>query len=128
MATTDPYKEGPFGGLTQSEVCRAILDAFTGAFGTGSSTSGSVTPSPLQASAMEFGGSSNVFLTDAGTSNTGTVFAIEVLTDTVIGTLTAATGYTTSGIPTKTLPAGTVLYGRYSVVTITTGNVIAYKA
>lgn len=74
-----------------------------------------------------------IILTDT-TAITGVkIRAIQCLSDTVFTTLTDTTS-TTNGIETTavaadygTVPAGTVLYGKFTAVTLTSGRVILYK-
>jgi chitinase len=67
------------------------------------------------------------------TAVTGTFRAILVLANAVFTTLTAK-GHTTNGAVTQsvgadygTVNAGTMLYGTFSAITLTSGKVIAYK-
>jgi hypothetical protein len=59
------------------------------------------------------------------TANTGDFAAIQCINDTVFTTLTA-TGSTTTGISSLTYPAGTILYGEFTAITLASGAVHAY--
>lgn len=55
------------------------------------------------------------------------LYCIHCITDTVFSTLTndpAWTGDTFTGV---TIPAGTMLFGRFTAVTLTSGSILAYK-
>jgi hypothetical protein len=66
--------------------------------------------------------------TAAHTPSLGQVFtALQLVTDTVFATLTCdvtRTGNTFTGV---TISAGTIIYGRFHSVTLTSGSLIAYK-
>ena len=68
-------------------------------------------------------GGKYVATTDATTPSSGYSFiAIQVITDcsiTLVGNIT--------GITTVALPAGTIVYGRYTSLTLASGSVIAYN-
>lgn len=120
MATPNPYAEGPFGGLSDNELLRALVQLFrNSANGTGPPITGG---SPNQ----EFGGSKNQRINGAGSAGAGTVFAIYALTDTVITTVTAASGYASSGLDGATIPAGGIIYGKFSAYTQTSGDSVSY--
>lgn len=58
------------------------------------------------------------------TAQTGLAcFAVQIVADTVFSTLTGMTGASVSGI---TFPAGQILYGNFSAVTLASGKVILY--
>ena len=62
-------------------------------------------------------------VTDATTPATGFKFvAIQVITDCSITLVGNITGITTTGIT-----AGTIIYGRYTSLTLASGSVIAYN-
>lgn len=64
--------------------------------------------------------------TQAHTPETGYVFcALQVLADAVISAYSPAfDGNTFTGV---TIPAGTIIYGRFTTITLTSGKVLAYK-
>ena len=75
------------------------------------------------------GGNGFEFISDtvAHTPPTGQVFvALQVIADAVISayTYTGVSGNTFTG---NTIPSGTVVFGRFTSVTLTSGKVIAYK-
>ena len=59
---------------------------------------------------------------------TGSFYAIQIIADTLIasltGNLTISSG---SSLTATTFPAGTVLYGGFSSMTLTSGKVVAYQ-
>lgn len=61
-----------------------------------------------------------------GQSASGSFAAIQVLATSSLGTITDAVGEMNllAGV---SLPAGTILYGRFTTVAVTTGLVVAYK-
>jgi hypothetical protein len=62
------------------------------------------------------------------TARTGNWYAIQILSDTVFSTLTtsiANDGDTLAGV---TIPAGNVIYGPFTAITLTSGKAIAYKS
>jgi hypothetical protein len=72
-------------------------------------------------SVANFGGK-YISSTDATTPSTGYVFnAIQVITDCVITCVGNITGITS-----VSLTAGTIIYGRYTSITLSSGSVIAY--
>jgi len=52
-------------------------------------------------------------------------YAIHIITDTVFTTLTGTLSGT--GLEGDTFVAGTILYGRFTAITLTSGSVIAYE-
>ncbi len=92
---------------------------------------------------ISFGAQGSAYSVGASlTAPTGCVFvAIQMLENTTFTTLTPATGSSSVGsastgtgtggvvIPnTQVFPKGTTLYGRYSVVDVNSGKIIAYVA
>lgn len=59
------------------------------------------------------------------TATSGEFYAIQVIADAVFTSLTG--NYTGDTLAGMTLTAGTVLYGRFTAFTLTSGKVIAYK-
>lgn len=55
------------------------------------------------------------------------VAVIQCLTDTVFATLTNTLG-SGDAITGVTLPAGTLLYGKFTAITLTSGAIAAYKS
>jgi hypothetical protein len=77
--------------------------------------------------ALEFSSVGSVLLTDLDTS-TGSFGAIQVLQDTQLGTvLSSNVDQTQTAFSGKTLGAGTILYGQFSAVTVTSGLVQVHK-
>lgn len=76
------------------------------------------------------GGSKGITGTNAVTPATGYYFfAIQVISDMVVsaqGDVTNAVNTTLSGF--TSIPAGTVLYGRWNSITLTSGSAIGYYA
>lgn len=59
------------------------------------------------------------------TARTGVFFKIHCITTTTFNTLTGNhDGDTFTGVA---FPAGTIIYGRFTAITLTSGSVIAYK-
>jgi hypothetical protein len=72
-------------------------------------------------------GQNAVVVTRDTTAITGDFYALQCLTDTVFSLLTEAGA--TGGVMTGfTVMAGTILYGRFSAYTLTSGIVRAYSA
>ena len=78
--------------------------------------------------ALEFSSAGSVLMTDLDTS-VGSFGAIQVLQDTVFGTVTSSNvdQTTHTAFSGKTLGAGTILYGQFSSVTIVSGLVQLHK-
>jgi hypothetical protein len=53
--------------------------------------------------------------------------AVQCLTETVFAVLTNDAGADGSAITTATFPAGSVVFGLFSAITLTSGTAIAYK-
>jgi len=123
MAITQVGLVGPF-GLSNNEIGKQILQILIGSFGTSGSLDGS--PSLTEASHMEFGGIKSMYVGAGQSASGGTVYWAIPLEDTVLTTLTAASGYTTSGLAGPTLPAGIPLTGRYSALTVNTGGMLVF--
>lgn len=59
-------------------------------------------------------------------AHSGSFCAIQIVADTVFTALSPApTGNTFTGV---SMPTGTIIYGLFTTVTLTSGKVIAYKA
>jgi hypothetical protein len=78
-------------------------------------------------SRQTLGLSGSVVVSTASPSTSGTFVAIQVLSDTVITSLTAP-GITGVASLQTTLSAGTIVYGDIRAITIASGLLIAYKA
>jgi len=78
--------------------------------------------------ALEFSSAGSVLMTDLDTS-VGSFGAIQVLQDTVFGTVASSNvdQTTHTAFSGKTLGAGTILYGQFSSVTIVSGLVQLHK-
>jgi hypothetical protein len=59
------------------------------------------------------------------TAVTGSFFAIQCIADTVFSSLTG--NYDGDTLAGSTLTSGTIIFGRFSAFTLTSGKVIAYK-
>ena len=61
-------------------------------------------------------------------ATTGNFFAVQVVADAIISAVTFQHNYEITGSWTSlgTIPAGTVLYGRFSSLTLTSGKAILY--
>ena len=78
-------------------------------------------------SRQTLGLSGSVVVSTASPSTSGTFVAIQILSDTVITSLTAP-GITGVASLQTTLSAGTIVYGDIRAITIASGLLIAYKA
>ena len=78
-------------------------------------------------SRQTLGLSGSVVVSTASPSTSGTFVAIQVLSDTVITSLTTP-GITGVASLQTTLAAGTIVYGDIRDITISSGLLIAYKA
>ena len=78
-------------------------------------------------SRQTLGLSGSVVVSTASPSTSGTFVAIQILSDTVITSLTAP-GITGVASLQTTLAAGTIVYGDIRAITIANGLLIAYKA
>ena len=80
--------------------------------------------------ALEFSSVGSVLATD-GDTTAGSFGAIQVLQDTTFGTIVSSnvdqTTHSAAAFSGKTLGAGTILYGQFSSVTVTTGLVQLHK-
>ena len=80
--------------------------------------------------ALEFSSVGSVLATD-GDTTTGSFGAIQVLHDTTFGTIVSSnvdqTTHSAAAFSGKTLGAGTILYGQFSSVIVTTGLVQLHK-
>ncbi len=74
--------------------------------------------------ARAFGAYGAVSVTDTSV-NTGKYCAIHVVADCVFTTLTGSVSGTRTGI---TFPAGFIIYGIFTVVTLASGKVLLYKS
>lgn len=78
--------------------------------------------------ALEFSTQGSEAITSANGAVTGKQFgAIQVINDAVLSVLTASNVVDTSKLLSITIPAGTVLYGKFSAVTVTSGVIIGHK-
>ena len=80
--------------------------------------------------ALEFSSAGSVLATDSDTT-TGSFGAIQILLDTTLGTVVSSnvdqTTHSAAAFSGKTLGAGTILYGQFSSVTVTSGLVQLHK-
>lgn len=78
--------------------------------------------------ALEFSSAGSVLATDGDTTE-GSFGAIQILQDTTLGTVVSSNvdQTTHTAFSGKTLGAGTVLYGEFSSVIVTTGLVALHK-
>ena len=78
--------------------------------------------------ALEFSSAGSVILTNSGDSGSGQSFgAIQMLQDTTLGSTVTATNVTGTSLASKTFGAGTIIYGQFSSVTVTSGLVQLHK-
>ncbi len=61
------------------------------------------------------------------TATTGSFGAIQIITDAVFSAITAPEYTDASDLTTITISAGTVLYGRFTAFTLTSGVVVAHN-
>lgn len=59
------------------------------------------------------------------TVNTGSIYAITIVSAAVFTTLTGMSGDTLAGV---TFPAGITIYGNFTVVTLASGSALLYHA
>jgi hypothetical protein len=78
--------------------------------------------------ALEFSSAGSVLATDSDVT-TGSFGAIQILKDTTLGTVVSSNvdQATHTAFSGKTLGAGTVLYGQFSSVTVTSGLVQLHR-
>lgn len=76
--------------------------------------------------ALEFSSAGSVIVTDAG-DESGSFGAIQVLQDTTLGSTITATNVSGASLASKVLGAGTVIYGNFTRVTVTSGLVALHK-
>lgn len=76
-----------------------------------------------------YGGSglTNISNTTAYTPTGKEIYCIMPVADTVFATLTGVTGFSVTGKTGRTCPAGIPIYGRFSTVTLTSGEVDVYE-
>lgn len=55
------------------------------------------------------------------------IHCIHCITDTVFSTLTNSPAWTGDTFTGVTIPAGTMLFGRFTAITLTSGSIIGYK-
>jgi len=63
----------------------------------------------------------------AGQQASGSFAAIQVISNTVFTSITDSSGSMGLLISPVSIPAGTILYGRFTSVSVTTGLVVVYK-
>jgi hypothetical protein len=74
-------------------------------------------------------GAAGATLVTNTTATTGIFYAIQVVQDAVFASITGnLTGFSGSPLTTTTFPAGTVIYGQFTALQLTSGRVIAYSA
>ena len=76
--------------------------------------------------ALEFSSAGSVIVTASGDEE-GSFGAIQVLQDTTLGATVTATNVTGETLASKTFGAGTILYGNFTQVTVSTGLVALHK-
>ena len=77
--------------------------------------------------ALEFSSAGSEAFTSGGSATGKRYGALQVLNDTVFGALTASSIDGTAKLVGPTFAAGTILYGAFSEVTVTSGIVAAHK-
>ncbi len=77
---------------------------------------------------LEFSSGGSVLATD-GDTTTGSFGAIQCFTETALGTIAASNvdQTTHTAFSGKTVPAGTIVYGQFTSVVITTGFVALHR-
>jgi len=75
---------------------------------------------------LEFSHQGGVVIDDT-TATTGNFGAIQVINDAVFSAITAPEYTNASDLTTITISAGTVLYGRFTAFTLTSGVVVAHS-
>jgi hypothetical protein len=75
---------------------------------------------------LEFSHSGGVVIDDT-TATTGQFGAIQVINDAVFAAITAPEYTNAADLTTLTISAGTVLYGRFTAFTLTSGVVVAHN-
>ncbi len=76
--------------------------------------------------ALEFSSAGSVIVTASG-DESGSFGAIQVLQDTTLGATVTATNVSGETLASKTFGAGTILYGNFTRVTVSTGLVALHK-
>lgn len=78
--------------------------------------------------ALEFSSAGSQILGDGDSSTITSFGAIQVINDTVLATMTSSNVDTSLQVLTgATLPAGTIIYGQFSGVSLTSGLVALHK-
>jgi hypothetical protein len=78
--------------------------------------------------ALEFSSVGSQILGSSDESTVTNIGAIQVINDTVLATLTSSNVDTSlQALTGATLPAGTIIYGQFSAVKLTTGLVACHK-
>jgi hypothetical protein len=75
---------------------------------------------------LEFSSGGSVIVTNSG-DESGSFGAIQVLQDTTLGATVTATNVTGETLASKTFGAGTIIYGKFTRVTVSTGLVALHK-
>lgn len=76
--------------------------------------------------ALEFSSAGSVIVTDSG-DESGSFGAIQILQDTTLGATVTATNVAGTSLASKTFGAGTILYGNFTRVTVSTGLVALHR-
>ncbi len=77
---------------------------------------------------LEFSSAGSQILGGGDTATVTTIGAIQVINDTVLATLTSSNVDTSLQVLTgATLPAGTIIYGQFSAVSLTSGLVACHR-
>jgi hypothetical protein len=78
--------------------------------------------------ALEFSSAGSVILTNSGDSGADQSFgAIQMLQDTTLGSTITSTNVTGTSLASKTFGAGTIIYGQFTQVTVSSGLVALHK-
>lgn len=83
----------------------------------------------MTSSPLDWSLKGQVVLTGTAAAPTANYYAVHVIADAVISAVTYVTGYDITGDWTDldTIPAGAVLAGRFTTLTLTSGKVILHK-
>tara|TARA_R110000772_G_scaffold21929_1_gene59745 strand:+ start:1041 stop:1298 length:258 start_codon:yes stop_codon:yes gene_type:complete len=77
--------------------------------------------------ALEFSSVGSEAFTSGGSATGRRYGALQIINDTIFSNLVASNVESTGNLQGITIAAGTVLYGQFSALTITTGVVVAHK-
>jgi len=77
---------------------------------------------------LEFSSGGSVILTNSGDSGASQSFgAIQMLQDSTLGSTVTSTNVTGESLASKTFTAGTIIYGQFTQVTVSSGLVACHR-